>query len=279
MSLRITSHNEIFDRYLTDAEIEKIENLQYRLFEDMYEEKEKERKVTYMGKEIIVKPRVFPPRSDSIVLAQSLNFQQIPNPRILDVGTGSGVLSVIAAHRLGWTKSKRKKGSIVGTDISQDSVDNARQNIEDTFFSQDEKKKCNKSIVDFIKTKKLEEVFPSVDKDNKFDIVIANLPFRNKKIESSIDEDHKLIRYTMWDEDFIAHKVLLEKGKKYLKENGFLLLTMPNYADEEKLIFEIAELYKWEMELMGVRHWNPFGPGRESDHSLISVACVLFKPK
>src|SRR5690349_2536638 len=81
-----------------NAELTLIEAVQKQRFET-WAKREVSREI-YMGHSIDVPPGVFPPRPDSIGLAQNLDIQ--PRARVLDVGTGSGVLAVVAGERMGW---------------------------------------------------------------------------------------------------------------------------------------------------------------------------------
>lgn len=68
--------------------------------------------------DVVLTPGVFAPTTTSTTLAEALEIKQ--GDTVLDIGSGSGVLSFVAA-RLG-------AGKVVGVDLSQESVDTANAN-------------------------------------------------------------------------------------------------------------------------------------------------------
>ncbi|MCA9524276.1 MAG: peptide chain release factor N(5)-glutamine methyltransferase [Myxococcales bacterium] len=73
-----------------------------------------------------VDPRVLIPRPETEVLIEvaleRVDRRQTPTMRVLDVGTGSGILATVLAKELG--------ASVVAVDISADALEVARQNAE-----------------------------------------------------------------------------------------------------------------------------------------------------
>ncbi|MCL1921200.1 MAG: methyltransferase [Kiritimatiellaeota bacterium] len=94
---------------------------------------------------------VFPPHPESIYLANLIPFA-MPNGKFLDVGIGSGILSITAAQR-GW--------KTVGVDINEKALRIAKINAM-----------LNEAQCDFIKDDLAQE-----QEKNYFDFCIANLPF------------------------------------------------------------------------------------------------------
>ena len=66
-----------------------------------------------------VLPEVFPPSSFVIPFAQHIEIKE--NDRVLDVGTGSGILAIMAA-KLG--------AEVFATDINQSAIDNTIENAK-----------------------------------------------------------------------------------------------------------------------------------------------------
>ena len=93
-----------------------------RKHQQAFLEKEKLRKepafYTVQGVEIKVNPGVFPPATDSRLLAA--NIQVSPGIRTLDLTTGSGIFSVIAGLQ---------EASGIAVDINPEAVKNAEENF------------------------------------------------------------------------------------------------------------------------------------------------------
>lgn len=79
--------------------------------------------VAFWGRDFLVTRDVLIPRPETEVLVElSLNLlKEIPNPTIVDVGTGSGVIAITL-------KLEREDASVTGTDISQSALSVARKN-------------------------------------------------------------------------------------------------------------------------------------------------------
>lgn len=77
----------------------------------------------FMGLSFLVDERVLIPRGDTEILVEEVikYFKGIHAPRILDVCTGSGAIAISLARFL-------ENSDVVGTDISEDALDVAREN-------------------------------------------------------------------------------------------------------------------------------------------------------
>lgn len=165
-------------------------------------------RVDYLGKKFILLPKVFMPYEDSQVLVK--NWKINKGDEVLDIGTGCGVLAVFAADQ-----GARK---VMATDINPAAIKNTKQNIKLHNFSK-------------IIYARRSNIFSGIKSTEKFDVIIANLPFRNKKAKNNVEA-------SFWDTDFQAHKNLFKNAKKYLKPHGRIYTTQANYgalAETKKL--------------------------------------------
>ena len=256
--------NQVFGCQLLDADSEKIlDQAQIRLFQKWL--RSKSLSVYYLGQEFVVHPKVFPPRPDSLVLAQSIDVGY--GADVLDVGTGSGVLSVVAGIHLGWDKGQGA-GSVVATDVSPQAVANATMNMNKKF-----KQVAKKRFVAY----ETNEVLPK--QNQKFDVVMANLPLRHKPIDKFFSDKDKamaMVRRTMWDQEFNAHQVLLTKGKEYLKADGYMLLTIANYSDALRAL-ELICRNGWRFTVTNRREFYPCDDKHHYPIPLV-VACLRLDP-
>ena len=226
---------------LTSAQVALAEDKQKELFVQWNGAKEGD--VVYCGERIHVEPGVFPPRADSLVLAQNMDI--VPGDHVLDAGTGTGVLAVIAGIRLGWNRGS-SGGIIAATDVSEAAIGNAKRNME----------RFTTIPPSRFRPFATQGVFPE-DRDLRFDMVVANLPFRRKQAaEFSQSARMREIQRTMWDLDFAAHNTLLEQGQTWLTTKGRMLLTVANYPDARE-VMRLIRAHKWKYEVIGLREFYP----------------------
>ena len=159
--------------------------------------------------EIRVMPGVYPPG-----LSAKLLLQHLPSPeglRVLDLGTGTGAMALVMASR--------GAASVVGTDIAGAAAYNARQNVQ--------KLKLETSV-----EIRSGHMFSCISGLERFDLILANLPGRNKAAGNEIEG-------AQWDTGFKAHRALFEEARGYLAPGGAIFLVMANYPDLP-LVLELA---------------------------------------
>ncbi|MCB0346561.1 MAG: methyltransferase [Bdellovibrionales bacterium] len=160
--------------------------------------------VTHLGKEFHVLQNVFPPYDDSVSLIN--HFQITPGEEVLDVGSGSGVLSVFAAAR--------GAGRVLALDINPDAVRNTRVNAERHSFS------------DRIEARE-SDLFSAVARHEKFDVVVANLPFRNKEADDMPSR-------SIWDTHFMTHRRFFSGVRNVLLPHGRIYMVHSSFGDLER---------------------------------------------
>ena len=148
---------------------------------------QKAHNVTIKKIEIEVDENVFSPNpehtySSSIILD---NLPNLTNKYVLDLGTGTGILSIYSA--------KNNAKSVTAVDIDLKAVKNAKRNVS---------KHDLEKVIDV----KESDLFKKIDE--KYDIILANLPILNK--------------------DFSIE--LLNHAPNYLNRGGKLLLTSAGFG-------------------------------------------------
>ena len=87
-------------------------------------------------------------------------MREIEEPNILDIGSGSGAISIAIANEL-------KSSSVTGLDINEDAIELANEN-----------KVLNKvENVNFMKS----DLFEKLDEDFKYDLIVSNPPYITKE--------------------------------------------------------------------------------------------------
>lgn len=231
--------------YLVAHDDEEVSALVEEKFFELVSRREKGEPVAYIlgkkeffAREFLVDKNVLIPRPESEMIVEIA--KKLDVSRILDVGTGSGVLAISLALEI-------PKAEVFGVDIAEEALALARKNAERLGAE-----------ISFSRSNLLESV------DGQFDLIVANLPyvdrdwdFLSKELEFEPEialfaEDRglylikKLIeqvrgrtKYLILEADPLQHEEIekyCEKfGMKVLEKAGFVLLVkVEGGAAEEK---------------------------------------------
>ena len=137
--------------------------------------------------------------TDGVLLGAWADLTNIKN--VLDVGTGTGVISLMIAQRL------NNKGIIKSLEPDIDAFQIAKKNVETSPFHGIEV--INKSLQDF-------------STENQFDLIICNPPYFEKSLKPPSDK-----RATQRHNDFLSSEDLISYSKKILKPEGRLCVVLP----------------------------------------------------
>lgn len=171
------------------------------LLQEMRDTPRDGRVVRHLGLDFLVLPGVFPPYDDSIPLIGNISI--LSNESVLDVGSGSGVLSVFAA--------KRGARKVLAIDINPAAVRNTTENARLHGVS---------SVVQGRQS----DLFANIPPGERFDVVLANLPFRNK---NAPDMEAKSI----WDTGFLTHRRFFSQVSRVLQPNGRMYLVHASFGN------------------------------------------------
>ena len=161
-----------------------------------------------------VDERALIPRFETEIIVDYLIKSSIKKESILDIGTGTGAIALSLAKNI--------EGSfVIGSDIEQKALSLARANKELTGIKN----------VDFIKS----DLFKNIE--GKFDLIISNPPYINKKDYESLDKElyfePKSALYGGEDGlDF--YKDIIKNSSNYLNDSGHLVFEI-GYDQKEVL--------------------------------------------
>jgi release factor glutamine methyltransferase len=115
----------------------------------------------FYGRKFCVNASVMAPTPETETLCEAaikfLRLHNIAAPRILDIGTGSGVIAVTMAAEL-------DSATVIALDISEEALEVARRNAHDLGVS---------DRIEF----RLSDYFSAVRPDEKFDVIMSNPPY------------------------------------------------------------------------------------------------------
>jgi tRNA1Val (adenine37-N6)-methyltransferase len=189
--------------------------------------------------------------TDSMVFGSLIDVEGKSNA--LDIGTGTGVLSLMTAQRNPSLK-------ITAIEIEADAFDEAKINFENSSFQP----QLTAFHVDFL----------DFSPDSKFDLIFSNPPYFENASKSS-SQQKNLARH----DDSLPLNVLFEKVAVHLTENGLFWVILPNltfdtyseFASKIGLhLFKQIEIFGKENQL--VRKIGAFSKINKSiDHSRLII--------
>ena len=141
---------------------------------------------------------------------------KMQRPRILDIGTGSGVIAVTLAGELIDTE-------ITAIDICQAALDVAKKNAA---------KLSPEKTISFLKS----DLFESLNNTKKFDLVLSNPPYITEEEYLSVPPEVKAdpkIAITSGSDGLDAIKVILKKAPDYLAVNGRIMFEIGHKQSEK----------------------------------------------
>jgi len=165
--------------------------------------------IKYLGKEFLVYPNTFWPFTDSKPLVK--NFRVQSGESVLDIGTGSGVIAIFSCYQ--------GAGRVVAVDINPAAIKSAKHNAKLHGF-------------DKIMKVKRSNLFQNIG-DETFDVITANIPFRNKPA-------HDVVARSQWDTDFKTNTQFFAEVGSHLKPNGRIYFVHSNFGE----LGEIKKLAK-----------------------------------
>ena len=132
------------------------------------------------------------------------NTEYRPNYKILDIGTGSGLIAQMMMQRF-------PEAEVEGIDIDEAAVEQARENGVRAYVSRLQEWK----------------------KEDGYDLIVSNPPYFQNSLKNP-DKGRELARHT----DSLSYEELIDHSARLLREGGQLALILP--ADKEAEMRQIA---------------------------------------
>ena len=161
----------------------------------------------FYGLPFKVRENVLIPRPDTEILVEQCIqlMREIEEPNILDIGSGSGAISIAIANEL-------KSSSVTGVDINEDAIELANEN-----------KVLNKvENVNFMKS----DLFEKLDEDFKYDLIVSNPPYISKEEYETLMPEVKNYEpqnaLTDLGDGLYFYREISKLAGEYLKDTGYL---------------------------------------------------------
>ena len=198
--------------------------------------------------------RVLIPRPETEILVEEclkvLDAADSGDPRILDLGTGSGAIGVTLA-------AERKNARVVATDISPEALAVARQNA----------RRCKvETRMAFLAG----NLFAPLS--GKFDMIASNPPYISEAEYQDLPADVKRYEPSLalraGPDGMDFHRAIIMQSHGYLKSGGWLMLEIGSGQKEriEALLHQagIFDEIRFRRDYAG---WNRVAAGRKKQHS------------
>ena len=151
--------------------------------------------------------------------------------KILDLCTGSGIIAITLKKEL-----EQVSVDIIASDISEEALEVAKENSQ-----------SHDATIKFIKS----DIFNNID--DKFDIIVSNPPYIDRKNEVTMQDnvlnyDPHLALFAE-EEGMYFYRKIIEQANDYLNENGVIFFEI-GYDQKDKIIKladmngYLAEVYK-----------------------------------
>ncbi|WKV10242.1 peptide chain release factor N(5)-glutamine methyltransferase [Thermoanaerobacterium sp. CMT5567-10] len=158
----------------------------------------------FMGLIFNVSPSVLIPRNDTEILVEEVLKRLKSGDTVLDIGTGSGAIAVSIA--------KYKDVKVYAVDISDEALEVAKENA------------CENGVSDkviFIKS----DLFSSIPKDIKFDLIVSNPPYIRSNEINELQEEVKRepkIALDGGEDGLTFYRRIVKDSINYIKFGGII---------------------------------------------------------
>jgi len=177
-----------------------------------------EKRVFYADLSFDVYEEVYEPAEDTFLIADVLNQTVAEGETVLDVGTGCGILAVIAS---------KKAKKVVATDVNPHAVECAKQNAEAS-------RVLSKMQV------RLGDLFEPISETEKFSMIVFNAPYL-----PSTQSEHRSWRGRAWAGGSTGRRIIdrfMRDAPSHLTTKGRILLVQSTLSDVKETLRKFREM-------------------------------------
>ncbi len=167
------------------------------------------------GYQFIVHPQVLSPKYSHSAAFIASRWDIQPGMTVLDVGTGSGILAVLAAAA--------GAEHVTAVDVNQHAVRIAERNAALNGFE-------NEISVGW------SDVFHSIEEVQQFDRIVVNAPYWNRCADPSLP-----LTLGLFDNDYVFARRVISHASGYLKQCGKLFFAISLQDDISPILNCIAD--------------------------------------
>ena len=166
----------------------------------------------FWGLDFLVSPAVLIPRPETEHLVETVLklASEVPAPRIVDVGTGSGCIALALAH-------ERKSAEIYGVDLSAEALEIARANAARLQLD---------SRVRFLQS----NILGALAGRRDFDFVVSNPPYvgfdEADKVQRSVFQYEPKMAVFAGDNGLDVIRPLIKQARPALKRGGYVAMEI-----------------------------------------------------
>lgn len=182
-------------------------------------------KAEFFGETFFVDENTLIPRPETEELLEltidEIQKKGLQNPKILDIGTGSGIIPIIL-------KKYFPEAEICSMDISSKALEVAKRNAE-----------FHKVEINFVENDYLKNCL-----SEKYDVIISNPPYiaieENAEIEHSVKGfEPNLALFSPNEDALIFYRKISQDAENHLKKNGLIFLEInQKYGKETADLFQ-----------------------------------------
>lgn len=181
----------------------------------------------FYGLELNVSESALIPRFETEILVDEILKLNCKKNKILDIGTGTGAISLALANNL-------NNSNILGIDISEEALVLANKN----------KEKLNLKNVKFLKSNLFENI------KEKFDLIVSNPPYIDKEEIKTLEKELSFEPFNALyggEDGLYFYREIIKNAKNFLENNGVLAFEIG--YNQMDIICEMLETYDFEVIL------------------------------
>jgi len=218
-----------FDRPLSDSETNqyrefirrrsKFEPLQYIIGE-----------VEFYGLDFKVNNTVLIPRPETEILVEKIieENKEKPGIKILDIGTGSGIIAICLAKYL-------VDPRIIAIDLSEDTISVAKENAVLNSVE---------NLIDF----EIKDILKDEINDYGFDLIVSNPPYISSEEFPTLQQELRIyepkVALTDESDGLSFYRTITSIGNKILNKNGKIYFEVAqNQANKVRMILESGDFF------------------------------------